>query len=179
MYVDSKLIKARAANPSNLIVKHRFTGNNFNKGKAILNHEERVFIGGLAKISGSHEVARQFDVSQIAALNFSKGMISPREVDPKLQKDVEKSTKTVTDVISDRALNTLTSALGLVDDRLSDPKRNEGIKTVDIAKIAKDMSTIHSNMRGKDSSSGLNFGMQIILHAPVQKTVRDFEVVND
>lgn len=172
MYFNPELIKARAANPDNLVIKHR---NVSNRNSNPLNHEERVFLGTMAKLSGARETERAFGVSQAAISGFARGVSSfASGVNEKLRDDVEAATKDVSATISDKALTTLTKALGLVDDKLP----NVG-KATDLAKIAKDMSTIHSNMTAKNTPSGLNVGLQVVIHAPVQKRVRDFEIVND
>ena len=179
MYVDPELIRKRAASPSNLTIKHRSMNR---EGKSPLDHETKVFLGTMARASGHREVERQFGelASQAAISNFAMGITSvPKGVDKKLQKDVEEASQSVTDKVSERATNTLTAALGLVDDRLSKKDQAAQIKTVDIARIAKDMSTIHNNMTPKNQLSGPSFGMQIVIHAPVQKTVRDFDAIVD
>lgn len=179
MYVDPELIKQRAASPANLAIKHRSVSI---KDKPALDHETKVFLGTMAQASGHREVERQFGelATQTAISNFAMGITSVgKGVDTKLQEDVEKASQSVSDKVSERATNTLMTALGLVDDRLSKKDQAAQIKTVDIARIAKDMSTIHNNMTPKNQLSGPSFGMQIVIHAPVQKTVRDFDVVAD
>ena len=75
--------------------------------------------------------------------------------------------------ISDKALGTLANALGLVDERIKD----KGNKATDLAKIARDMSIIHKNMAPPQQLQGVNLGMQIIIQAPQQKQINDYEIM--
>lgn len=169
MYFDSNLIKARLQNPGNLVIKHRNTSN---KG-AKFSHEEKVFIGTLARTVGAREVERQFNVSQAAASDFARGVSSVYTGEnKKLREDVEAAVNDTVKQVSDKAVDILMSSLGVIT-----PDKLQSAKITDAARIAKDMSSIAANMRPKEAPGGLNFGLQVVINAPVQKQVRDYDII--
>jgi hypothetical protein len=173
MYIDPKVALERSKNPANLIIKHR----NMQKTTAHRTEDEKVFLGTMGILTGSpYEVEKTFGAAHTRVKEYSQGIDNQRigRLNTDLRDKVEEAVKTTKEKISDKALDVLTNALGLVGERLENKQVG---KTTDISTIAKDMATIYDKINPKDISAGLGIGIQVVINAPAQKGIKEYEMV--
>lgn len=172
MYIDPKVAADRSKNPSNLIIKH---SHRKPLGVTRRTEDEKVFLGTMAALTSPIEVERTFGASHTRATDYSKGIANHHKgIDESLKTKVTDAVKSTKEKISDKTLDILTNALGLVDERITNKQVG---KTTDISAIAKDMATIHEKMNPKDISAALGIGIQVVINAPAQRKVNEYEIV--
>jgi len=129
--------------------------------------EMKALLGGLAKISGSSQVAKDFGVSKHSVDNYRHGKIN-HKVDPLLlsmNKDLEKNAK-------ERAASIVLRNLGLIDDRSED---FENMSTKELIGTTIGLATIRDKM--SDKNVVLNNQAQVIIYAPQEKDKSAYNVI--
>jgi len=130
--------------------------------------DEKVLIGVLSKFDSQENIAREFKTTQQNVSLVSRGMVSNQKFDPSLREEIDAATPK-TKSVSDKALDVLMSAIGVVGDTIGGTK-----KATEASMVARNMASVYKEM----SPSGSNAGgsrIQININAPNQKSERDYE----
>ena len=113
------------------------------------------------KIDSQHNIGASFGISQPAVSNISTG---------KTHHDIKKVEAQLTQV-RDVAMEKLMVTLGLMtDDKL------EGVKAIDLSKIASNVSLVVSRTLPKEEAP-TNQNIQLLVYSPVVKDESSFEVI--
>lgn len=113
-------------------------------------------------------VCDAFEVSQPVVTNARRGMIDDR-FDSSLAASNQGEEKT--DNAHEMALDLLMVSMGALKPKLLD----SDLKAKDLSRIASDMSKIVSSVRGNDD--GKKNSLRVIILAPEQKSLTDFEFI--
>lgn len=111
------------------------------------------------------DVAEAFGVSQATISGARNNLVGDR-FDPSIRQDEEK-----TDNAHELALDLLMVSMGALKPKLLD----SDLKAKDLSRIASDMSKIVSSVRGNDD--GKKNSLRVIILAPEQKSLTDFEFI--
>lgn len=170
--VDDDLFESELNNSNNEIPSAQIKNINHGRKSGDNNVPEslRKLIGEEALVSGSKELARQFNVSDSSISAYKNGATSTASYntpDESLAEHIDD----VKDKIEDIARNKLLSAL----DQITEDKL-KGTKARDLAGIAKDMSAVVKNLE-VDKESGVK-GPTFVIFAPSRKQEEFYETIN-
>lgn len=172
MYLSPEQIAARLGNENNLTVKHNGKGSGRGAAKNRTN-DERALLAGLAKVTTQDTVSSLFNANQGAISKYSRGIVSETKgVNPLLQEKVQIAEDVTVKDVTERALNGLVKALGVVDDRVGSVKDPR-----EASAIAKDMAIVVDRFTPKEREASFN-GVNIIIHAPRQRDEEDFDFID-
>ncbi len=116
------------------------------------------------------EVAEKFGVSSASVSAYKNGATSTASYN-----QPDKKLKSANDVVRNSIISTARARLIAALDNITPEKMAEA-KLRDVASVAKDMSSIITNMEPQVSHGGVN--AQFIFHVPKSKTESDFEIID-
>jgi len=131
--------------------------------------EEKVLIGVLSKFDSQENIAREFKTTQQNVSLVSRGMTSVTHFDPSLREEIDAAVPKTTKSVSDKALDVLMSAIGVVEDTIGGTK-----KATEASMVARNMASVYKEMSPSSSNAG-GSRIQININAPNQKSERDYE----
>lgn len=180
MILKDEEVDARLVSPSNLLnqLKEKLNQSSVTvkpypkggrkEGDTAIPPLVRELISSLAQNEDQSSVADAFGVSQPTVSGASRGLVGDR-------KEFE-----VNDVKRDEAhelaLDCLMSSLGALSPALEKAKVDQSISPTKLSRIAADMSKIATSIKG-DKNSGTTNNTQVIIMAPTQKKLSDFDFI--
>lgn len=114
-------------------------------------------------------VAEAFNVSQPTVSGASRGLVGDR-------KEFDKKTETRIDEAHELALDCLMNSLKDMKPALDKSRLEGSLSPVKLSKIATDMSKIVSSIKG-DKNAGITNNTQVIIMAPPQKKLSDYDFI--
>lgn len=167
MYLTKEQIDKRTKNA--VVIKPITRPNNQGARKT---HDEKVLIGVLSKFDTNRNIAEAFNTSHQNVSLISRGL-NDNKLDEKLREDIAKATPK-TEEVSNKALDILMSALGVVETTIPTTK-----KATDASVVARNVAAVFEKMRPSGGSPGSGSGsrIQININAPNQKEESSFETL--
>ena len=128
--------------------------------------EMKAVIGALTKVENGVAVGNNLGVSEVSAVRFSRGLVTPSKFSESLAQEVNEKAEELTEGIRNRALDRLSSALNhITDEELANGKLREK------AGVAKDMAVVFEKLGPKmDLTAGITFNVYV----PKQKLESDY-----
>lgn len=125
-------------------------------------------MGVLAKFDTQKNVAEAFGTTQQNISLISKGLVAPTKFDPSLKKDIDAATPK-TEEVSNKALEVLMSAIGVVETTIPNTK-----KATEASMVARNMASVYKEMN-PNVNGAAGSRIQININAPNQKREADYE----
>lgn len=174
MILSDEEVEARIESPKNLcrVIEKRKQGRS--QGATDVPESVRDLIAITAnKSKGTHqEVADVFNIGRSAVSKYSKGLVGDR-LDRDLQSVAKQSRSDREEEAHQSALDVLMTTMKQIQPKLLDPDN----KLKDLAIVASSMSKVANNMRNVDKEEKTINNTQVILFAPPNKKLNQYDFV--